>query len=223
MDPKSGLCFRCGKPGHKTAECPEPPPKPKPERAGFCVIGLVFGLEEESEAENLTDVMAAVLKEHVVSRGMGMLDCGATDTVGGYEAVEALANRTQDRFGDDAVKVDPSVNPTYRFGNHQKEVCMSEVKATVEPMGVASVLNIHALPVPKAPILISVKSMGTLGAAINFTTGRAIFHYLNPNKCVQLYRSAGGHLYVDFFDAMPEVDGGLKALMDFSETAVKTS
>ena len=100
---------------------------------------------------------------------------------------------------------------------------MSEVKATVEPLGVASVLNIHALPVPKAPILISVKSMGTLGAVINFTTGRAIFHYLDPNKCVQLYRSAGGHLYVDFFDAMPEVDGGLKALMDFSETAVKTS
>ena len=55
------------------------------------------------------------------------------------------------------------MNPTYRFGNQQKEVCMSEVKATVQPLGVASVLSTHALPVPKAPILISAKSMSTLG------------------------------------------------------------
>ena len=63
------------------------------------------------------------------------MDCGATDTVGGYEQVEVLAERSRDRFGDDAVKVDTPVNPTYRFGNQQKEVCLSEVKATVEPLG----------------------------------------------------------------------------------------
>ena len=57
-------------------------------------------------------------------------------------------------------------------------------------------MSIPALPVPKAPIVISVKSMGTLGAVVNFTTGRAIFHHLNPDRCVQLYRSPGGHLYI---------------------------
>ena len=100
---------------------------------------------------------------------------------------------------------------------------MSEGKATVQPLGVASILSSHALPVPKAPILISVQSMGTLGAVVNFTTGRAIFHYLDPDKCVQLYRSRGGHLYIDFSDAMPEVAGGLKALMDFSKDVVGAS
>ena len=160
-DSRSGLCFRCGKPGHKTAECTSPP-KPR-EKTGFCVSGLVFGLVDENDDENMNDVMAAVMKEHIVSKGMGLLDCGATDTVGGYEQVEILADRSRDWFGDEAVKVDTSVNPTYRFGNQQKEICLSEVKAMVQPMGVASVLSIHALPVPKAPILISVKSMGTLG------------------------------------------------------------
>ena len=82
--------MRCGKPGHKTAECPNPP-KPK-EKTGFCVSGLVFGLNGESEAEedndkdnedeSVIDIMATVLKEHVVAKGMGLLDCGATDTVG---------------------------------------------------------------------------------------------------------------------------------------------
>ena len=121
--------------------------------------------KENMEDEAVTDIVAAVLKEHVASGCMGLLDCGATDTVGGYEPVEVLADRSRDWFGDDAVKVGPTVNPTYRFGNQQKEVCLSEVQATVQPFGVASVLNIHALPVPKAPILISVKSMGTLGGA----------------------------------------------------------
>ena len=91
--------------------------------------GLVFGLEEEPEEkheaehkaepedEHVTDILATVLKEHVIARGMGLLDCGATDTVGGYEPVEILADRSRDRFGDDAVEVDTSVNPTYRFGN----------------------------------------------------------------------------------------------------------
>ena len=95
------------------------------------------------------------------------------------------------------------MNPTYRFGNQQQEVCLSEVQATVQPLGVASVLNIRALPVPKAPILISVKSVGALGP--------------------KLYRSPGGHLYIDFFDAMPEVTGGLKALIDFSKEALDVS
>ena len=93
----------------------------------------------------------------------------------------------------------------------------------MQPLGVAKVLNMRALPVPKAPILISVKSMGTLGAVINFATVRSIFHYLDPDKCVKLYRSTGGHLYIDFFEAMPEVTGGLKALMDFSEEALDMS
>ena len=71
------------------------------------------------------------MKEHVLSKGMGLLDCGATDTVGGYEPVEVLAERSRDWFGEDAVKAGTSVNPTYRAGNHQREACMSEVKATV--------------------------------------------------------------------------------------------
>ena len=76
--------------------------------------GLVCGLngepEEEEEDndnvdENVADIMAAVLKEHVVARGMGLLDCGATGTVGGYEPVEVLADRSRNWFGDEAVKV----------------------------------------------------------------------------------------------------------------------
>ena len=65
--------------------------------------------------------------------------------------------------------------------------------------------------------------MGALGAVINYTTGRASYHYLNPGRCVQVYISPGGHLYIDFFDVMPEVTGGLKALMGFSECAIEQS
>ena len=84
-------------------------------------------------------------------------------------------------------------------------------------------LSIHALPMPKASIRISVKSLGTLGAVVNFATGRAIFHYLDPGRCVQLYRSPGGHLCIDFFVAVPEVVGGRQALMDLSKDAAAES
>ena len=80
------------------------------------------------ENENATDIKVVASKEPAVSGCMGLLDCGAMDTVGGYELVEALADRSRNEFGDEAVKVDPSVNPIYWFGNQQKEVCLSEVK-----------------------------------------------------------------------------------------------
>ena len=69
-----------------------------------------------------------------------------------------------------------------------------------------------------------VKSMGALGAASNFTTGRALAHCPNPGRCLQpLYRSPDGHLYMDVFEAMPEVTGGLRALMDFADRAIEQS
>ena len=71
-----------------------------------------------------------------------------------------------------------------------------------------SILNIYALPMPREPIRISVRSMGTLGAVVNFTTGRAVFYHLDPDRFVQLHRSPCGHLYIDFFNPMPEVVGG---------------
>ena len=46
-----------------------------------------------------------------------VIDCGATDTVGSVEAIEAIIDKSQEAFGndDDLVSVDVNDRPIFKF------------------------------------------------------------------------------------------------------------
>eukprot|EP00969_Alexandrium_andersonii_P326658 14434262-Alexandrium_andersonii.AAC.1 len=75
-------------------------------------------------------------------------------------------------------------------------------------------MDIHALPTPNVPILISRKSLRALQATVNFANGRAVFGAIDPETVVQLDESPGGHLWMDLFQPMPVVGRAPAALFE---------
>eukprot|EP00969_Alexandrium_andersonii_P118372 5235335-Alexandrium_andersonii.AAC.1 len=81
-----GPCLKCGG-RHPTRECPDQQPAGQP--TAHFVSGLVFMQEPESELPDVANDAYATDTE-MQKRGKGLLDCGATDSVGGYQSVEDL-------------------------------------------------------------------------------------------------------------------------------------
>ena len=50
---------------------------------------------------NSTSVTAEVFSCENLARGRVLLDCGATDTVGSVEAIEAIVDKSQEALGTD--------------------------------------------------------------------------------------------------------------------------
>eukprot|EP00974_Lingulodinium_polyedra_P020776 2010358-Lingulodinium_polyedra.AAC.1 len=173
------------------------PEAPEASPTGSADEGNVYLLDSEAER-----------------RGKGLLDCGATDSVGGYQAVEDLMPMATQERGQDAVQVDLKDQPVYRFGNGGQMQCLSKAYIQVSPQGCLSQMDIHALPTPNVPVLISRKSLRALQATVNFANGRAVFGAIDPQAVVQLEESPGGHLWMDLFRPMPVVGTGPVALLE---------
>ncbi len=145
--------------------------------------------------------------------GMGLLDGGATDSLGGWPAVEGVIHRSIALFGRDGVEVDPGKSKSFQFGDGKVEPCLSAVRAAVQPLGILSDFTCHVANNETTPILVSVDSMERMDAIINYCAGTAIFEALNPNETVALYKSSGKHLWVDLFGKHPVV-GPREAILD---------
>lgn len=207
-----GPCLRCGG-DHATKDCPEP--KPKPESAAHFVSGLVFASEMmkgDPGSGEPAAYGAELLDTPEKRKAKGLIDCGATDTVGGYQAVDDVLAKAVEMFGATAAEVDLSNRPTFKFGNGEFMRCLSQAAAQVAPEGQAAWMKIHALPTPDVPVLVSIKSLMALGAIINFEAGTAIFQKLSPDAVVQLDRSPSGHLWLDFFGKHGTLPGGREAI-----------
>ena len=122
-------------------------------------------------------------------------------------------------YGDDeeCVSVDTTDRPTYKFGDANKQPVLSQVAVHVKPGGEKSGnLQVHAHEAKGVPGLLSTKSLASLGAIVNFTTGQAVMQNLNSQKVVQLERSDNGtdHLWFNLFDEMPTVSNDPYDLID---------
>ena len=160
--------------------------------------------EPENELPETGNEAYAAVSE-MQKRGKGLLDCGATDSVGGYQSVEDLMGVATEECGDGAVRLDLKDQPIYRFGNGGEMQCLSKAYIQVRPLGCLSQMDIHALPTPNVPVLISRKSLKALQATVNFANGRAVFGAIDKERVVQLEESPGGHLWMDLFKPMPVV------------------
>ena len=87
-----------------------------------------------SDETNSTSVEAFRCEN--LANGRVLIDCGATDTVGSVEAIEAIIDKSQEAFGNDHgwVSVDVNDRPIYKFGDANRKQALSKVKVKVSPM-----------------------------------------------------------------------------------------
>ena len=72
-------------------------------------------------------------------------------------------------------------------------------------------------------VLLSAKSLATLGAVVNFETNRTIFRKLEPKTVVQLERSSTGHWWMDLFEQTRVINHDSNSQWWFSGRRNRTS
>ena len=107
--------------------------------------------------------------------GFGVLDLGATETVGSLEAIEKVLQLRQLQPGEfDEVRVMPNAKKMFRFGNGEVKQCESYLLLPQHVGSKKVLLGIYTLMAEKVPILIGMRTLTRLGAIIDvpgFDTG----------------------------------------------------
>lgn len=217
-------CFACGSRDHGWQSCPKrsstsaPGGKGGKARSVFMVQEVVPQPEGEEECEGLA--FSIVPTGHVlmseVSRpeleGFGVIDSGATETVGGLEALEHVYRRRTEKMGHtNHVHVMVGCPPkTFRFGNGATKPSESYV-LLMQSLGEHSIaVGVHTLAAVGVPILIGIKTLAKLGAVLDTQLGVMILKAVDADLIVPLRRSATGHLLIDLCSNW--LDGGSKVV-----------
>ena len=129
--------------------------------------------------------------------GKAIVDCGATESLGGVRAIERLIEILKGKDEQVNVTVDLTDRPWYSFGNGAREQVLSRVTLPISVGGSSGKLNIHALEKDNVPILLSISALRALGAVIDFGSGKAVFTEVDPSKVIQLERASSGHFMID--------------------------
>ena len=188
-----GSCYKCGSPGHWTAQCPDKSDPKLPtvtHSANACLT--MFECAPASTAWGVGESQS-FLAEEDIRAGKAILDCGATKSIGGMSAMEHLGYQCD----SGKVKVDIRDRPWFTFGNGQRKQVSSKVTFPIMTGKKAGTVSIYALDVPNVPLLLSVDALVKMGAWIDFESGTAVFRKLDPTLVVHLERSANGHLLLN--------------------------
>ena len=136
MPPSRRPCLKCGRRDHDTKDCPD---KDRAASANHFLQHMQFGATclGNQNAKKGGDVDAEALNLEKIVAGKALLDCGASDSLGGVEAIEAAIDRSHKMYGEDeeCVSVDTTDRPTYKFGNANKQHVLSKVTVRVKPGG----------------------------------------------------------------------------------------
>ena len=123
--------------------------------------------------------------------GYAALDCGATSSIGGLTAVQALADFGERSLGR-TTAVDPRVQKTFRFGNGSSQTCLS--KATL-PLAIGKqtgTVDMNVLDAP-APALLGMDFLTKSGAVVDFSANTVTFKKISPEKH-RLKKLESGHV-----------------------------
>eukprot|EP00435_Cladocopium_sp_Y103_P026359 s1589_g6.t1 len=180
-------CLCGGK--HKTSQCPV-----KNQKANIA--------EEEAEvafsAINVEEAMPATTDRssvdvQTIQAGKGIIDCGATSTLGSVDAIESLMDMNLDKHGKDRVSIDLPNRPTFKFGNNGTRDCISSVGLGIDLGEKSGRLQIHVHAVPNQPVLVSVKALRKLGGVIDCSRDEILYKNVNPKAVVPLEVASSGH------------------------------
>ena len=187
-------CFRCNGP-HLMADCPQKNQQAKVVQEESAEIAFVTGEVQVEEAGFLgEECYEAMGTEKALEQCMGIIDSGATSSLGSAEALERIMEENLQHHGETKMDIDVSRRPTFRFGNGQRKDCLSTVRVGIGAGTKAGSMEIHVHDTPGQPVLVSRKALKGLGAAIDFEAGLAIYKNVDKNQVVRLTEADNGHL-----------------------------
>ena len=126
-----------------------------------------------------------------MTSGYGVLDLGATETVGSLEALEALMSMRAEIHGNQEpveVFTGPSSKKPFRFGNVMVPQRLGEQLV---------MLGLYTIDAEKVPILIGMKTLVKLGAIIDVYGQWMVLSHVSPEVKIPLAKSKAGHLLVN--------------------------
>lgn len=180
-------CFRCGGP-RKIAACPEKQPPAKKEQNHCAEEAAPFVcFTEEAYVARSAESSSAKTTEEAIRLGYGIVDGGATKTLGSVHALEALVSENEKKHQDGRVlEVDVRNKPTFGFGNSSRDRCLSTTKMKITNNRDGA-LTIHTLDKGEGPVLLSIE------AVIDFEADLIVLRALDDKKAIRAERSQAGH------------------------------
>ncbi|CAK0796441.1 unnamed protein product [Prorocentrum cordatum] len=147
----------------------------------------------------------ALFADQAIQEGKGIVDLGCTDAMGGERALDILARKNTEKYGDTRLReVNWDYPPVYSFGNGEKERAYGQVKFGITGGGMEGDISINGFA-KEVPILVSKKVLKKLGAVVDCDTGVAVFVKLARGVSIQLEESPdGGHYYMSLVDDLLE-------------------
>ena len=188
-------CFKCGGP-HLQRECPQLQRSAKvAEEAAEIAFGACeMGCQEEFTGSACEKDELAYPAEEVLNQCMGIIDSGATSSLGSIDAMEAVVQQNLAQDGSTKVDVDLSQRPVFKFGNGMAKTCVSTATMAMDAGSKQGQMTIHVHDAPGQPILVSRKALRALGAVIDFAENKVIYRQVNGRAVVPLREAANGHL-----------------------------
>ena len=216
-------CLRCGATGHRAANCPAPAPKhEKKEMAPFvCYVCEPEETETAWHAEALQ--VTAPNTTEAMLQGKAVVDCGATKSLGSVRALERIMALSTNGVSD----VDVRNKPTFGFGNSSEDTCVSTLHLRLNADGRPGLLRVHALDKGQAPVLLSIDTLKSLKAIIDFEDGSIVFRGVDPTKVKSLEQSSTGHLLLpltgDILEGAFKTKCPVPGLMEFVTKGIVTN
>ena len=230
-DDSKMMCLKCGKIGHRAANCPQ-----KEQQANhteetaesapficFSEMALSATTDEISFSEaalSATMSEAMMTTQEAMRKGWCVIDGGATRTLGSMVALQSVVDCNTAQTGQTKVlKVATDRRPTFSFGNSSENTCVSTMELGVQAGNKEGKLTVHALDAGSGPVLLSVASLRSLGAIVDFAEDLVVFRNLDAKRIIQAKRSQSGHqllpLCGDMYEHSSEAKQPIQNLRDF--------
>eukprot|EP00435_Cladocopium_sp_Y103_P051939 s94_g16.t1 len=190
----ASTCLRCGK-SHRTADCPQAREKSAEGHKANTVEEAPFVcFTEDPMACTAQTTQALKSTRDAVMSGYGVIDGGATRTLGSVTAIQSVMDINKNKYGEHGItNVDVSNKPTFGFGNSSQNQCISTAQLKIKANDKPGTLQIHALSQGQGPILISIDTLRKLKAVIDFSEDLMVLRALDDRKMIPLELSAAGH------------------------------
>ncbi|OLP98934.1 hypothetical protein AK812_SmicGene18559 [Symbiodinium microadriaticum] len=168
-----------------------------PQQTASAETKAFIGYLEDAAPEAESAMVAGISTSEAVAQGKAILDCGATRSIGSVYALERLMEMNiKARGSSGVVSVDSTNRPVFSFGNSSMNQCAATVKMGISAGSRSGAVQIHALDHGTGPILLSVESLGMLGALIDFSAKMVVLRAIDDTKVLPLEQTATGHLVV---------------------------
>ena len=216
-------CFVCGSRDHGWQSCPKRSSTSTAggkggESKGVFMVQEVSDCGDDKEecgglAFSIVPTVHVLMSEVIRPEleGYGVIDTGATETVGGLDALECVHRRRTEKLGHaNHVHVMQGPSKNFRFGNGDTKYSESYV-LLMQSLGNHTIaLGIYTLAASNVPILIGIKTLAKLGAVLDTQMGVMILKAVDNDLIVPLRRSTTGHLLIDLCSNW--LDGGSKVV-----------